>query len=237
LADNIKKFLFDTNDFGEDALRKKKAAAKTPVFSQAEMEASRQTGLEEGKIIGINETLNSQESHIRDILQQVVMAATRLEDNETQRLATFIDQATLISAQALTKIIPTLLNMLTVAQIDSFIRKVLAEQIRAQSLNIYIASEHKDAIETRLKQILQNMRRKINCEVHADSTLSNLQCRFEWTGGGAQWDPDHLSTTILNNIIAQMPDDIRQHMESSSETLDETIQTPHNESNSSGDAP
>jgi hypothetical protein len=228
LGDHAKKFLFDTNDFGEEALRKKIEAAKKPTFSQSDMEASRQTGFEEGKIIGINETLASQEAHIRDLLQQIVIAATRLEDNEATRNAHFIDQATLLATQALTRTIPTLLDYLAIEQLSRFIKTVLSENISTQNIVIFVSAQNKDHIEKRLKTMLQTMQRKINCVIEIDQNLNHMQCRFEWLGGGAQWSPDKTAHGLLGTIISHLPADLQNEVNTANhtETLDEkTINT------------
>jgi flagellar biosynthesis/type III secretory pathway protein FliH len=229
LGDNAKKFLFDTNDFGEEALRKKVEAAKKPIFSQSDMEASRQTGFEEGKIIGINETLASQEAHIRDLLQQIVIAASRLEEDEAKRNAHFIDQATLLATQALTRTIPTLLDYLALEQISRFIKNVLSENTTTQNIAIFVNAQNKEHIEKRLQNSLDAMPRKISCTIQTDANLNHMQCRFEWLGGGAQWSPDKTAHGLLGTIISHLPAHLQNEVNTvnPTETLDEPAITTH----------
>lgn len=234
LGENAKKFLFDTNDFSEEALRLKKEAARRPTFSQEEMAASHQTGFDEGKIAGINETLASQEAHIRDVLQQLVMATSRLEEGETARLATFIDQATLLSTQVMGKVLPALLEALSQEHIEGFIREVLSTHVQPRTLTLHVAPDNRDPIETRLQQFLESTHRKLSCEVLADAGLNGLQCRFEWTGGGAEWNPGQVAQAVLDAMTGQLPDNMKADA-TIPERLDGTGQTPHNDS--TGDAP
>jgi len=226
VGDNAKKFLFDINDFGEEALRKKREHARRPTFSQEEMEASRQTGFEQGRTAGIRETLASQEAQVRDILQQVVFAADRLEQGEAQRINSFIEQSTVLATQAITKLCPALLDVMAATQIDGFIRRVLAEQVKGQAITIHVAPEHVEQINTRLTETLVSMRRRATCNVVPDTTLNGLQCRFEWTGGGAEWDPGAAMNSLLETIISHLPEEMRAQ---ASATVDEQPQTPHND--------
>jgi flagellar assembly protein FliH len=237
LGDNAKKFLFDINDFGEDAIRKKREAARRPTFSQEEIQAARQTGFDEGKQTGIKETLASQESQIRDVMQQVVLAATRLEQEENKRIAAFIEQSALITAQALSKTVPALMDILALEQISGFMKHVLGEQISGQTITIHVAPLHYDQIKTRLEDMLKNMRRKTTCTIAPDNTLSGLQCRVEWTGGGAEWDPGRVANTLLETIISHLPAHLRSAAILPAESVDEASGTTHNETSSLGDVP
>ncbi len=223
-----KKFLFDINDFGEEALRKKREAARRPTFSQEEMEASRQTGFEQGRAAGIKETLGSQEAQIRDVLQQVVFAADRLEQGETERLATFINLSALMAAQAIARLCPALLDHFAADQVMHFIRDVLGRQIKGQAIVIHVAPEHAAYISARLDETLAGMHRKLACTVEPDAALDGLQCRFEWTGGGAQWDPAATLDDLLQTLRSHLPEDLRAQAAAG---VDETAQTPHNDAN------
>lgn len=237
LSDNAKKFLFDDNDFSEDALRRKREAARRPTFSQEQMEASRKAGYDEGRKAGIAETLNSQEAQIRDVLQQVVLAATRLESEESNRLATYINQSALVTAQALSRTVPALLDMLAQEQIAMFMKQVLTEQVRGQTLTVHVAPMHCESIKTRFQKMLEQMRRKTACVITEDPTLNGLQCRFEWTGGGADWDPRTVAESLLEKLVSHLPEHLRAAAILPPEGVDEAAQTAHNEPNSSGDVP
>lgn len=233
VSNSTKKFMFDINDFGEEALRKKREALRRPTFSQDEMEASRLTGYEQGHAAGLKEAINSQESQIRDLMQQIVIAADHLAQNENARLATFIDQATLLTAQALAKTAPALLDILSNEQIVAFVRNVFESQSKNQTLSIHVAPEREAEVKTRLEAIAKTMRRNGNWSIAADSTLNNLQCRIEWTGGGADWDPLVVSQTLLKTITAHLPESLQSLVTAG---MDEKPAKPHNEDNASGDA-
>jgi len=124
------KYFFDNNDFDEDAVRRKREALRRPTFSQEEMEASRQTGFAQGRAEGQRETMASLEARISELMQQVSNTAAVFMDNETQRLALFIDQSALLTAQILVKAMPVLLKTLALKQIEDFIPTRCARRLK-----------------------------------------------------------------------------------------------------------
>jgi flagellar biosynthesis/type III secretory pathway protein FliH len=237
LAGPTKKFLFDINDFDEAALRAKEVAARRPTFSQEEMEASRQTGHAQGKLEGLKEAIDSQESQIRDLCQQIVIATDKLAQEESDRMATFIDQSALIAVQALSKALPALLETLAIDQIASFVNNVLEEHSKHQTLNIFVAPVREDAVKKRLEAMAASMHRQQNWTIAGDAGLSDLQCRIEWTAGGAEWDPRTVSDALLAAIISHLPPHLRSQAEVQPDAIDDTAQKPHTDSTPSGEAP
>ncbi|MBU6235538.1 MAG: hypothetical protein KGQ41_06815 [Alphaproteobacteria bacterium] len=237
LGDNAKKFLFDNNDFSEEAQRRKREEARKPTFSAEQMEASKNAGFNEGRKAGIQETLDSQESQIRDTLQQVVMAAARLEAEENKRLATFINQSALVTAQALTHTMPALLQIMGATQIETFMQQVLSELAKGQALVIHVPPAHYDQISARYTALAEKLRRKGACTIVPDPSLTGLECRMDWTGGGAEWNPQAVATKLLETIIAHLPEELRPMAQLPSQTVDETQGTPHNEQILTGDVP
>lgn len=235
LTEPVKKFFFDLNDFDEEALRRKAAAARRPTFSQEEMEASRQTGYAAGRIDGMKEAIGSQEAQIRDLVQQMVMAADKIAADEADRMATFIDQAALVAVQALSKTLPTLLDLLAVDQISAFVNGVLEEQVKNQSLTICVSPEREETIRERLAAMAESKRRKQTWTVMSEPSLGPLQCRIEWTGGGAEWNPQAVATTLLQTIISHLPEHLRTQVFPADAQVDDTAQKTHTNEVPKGD--
>jgi flagellar assembly protein FliH len=229
VTDRAKKFFFDNNDFSDEALRKKLEAARKPTFSAEQMEASRKSGFEEGRKAGIQETLNSQEAQIRDALQQIVMATTHLEQEEEARRTHFIEQSALIAGNALARTLPVLLDHMAQEQILAFVKQVMDDHAKNQKLQIFLGPTHFEALEKRLKEIFERGKRKSNCAIHRDDTLGPLECRFEWTGGGAEWNPAPIAQSIIGAIAAHLPEHLRETFVTNPEGMDEPAQTPHTE--------
>lgn len=232
-----KKFLFDLNDFGEDAIRKKAEMARRPTFSQDEMAAAQQTGFDQGRVAGLQEAIGSQEAQLRDLCQQIVMTSDRLMADESDRMATFIDQAALIAVQALSKALPVLLNTLAVDQIAGFVNQVLEEQVKSQTIAIYVNPARETAVRERLEAASTAMRRKQSWSIESDPSLHDLQCRIEWTGGGGDWDPSQVANRLLDTITRHLPPEMQARaaagMAAPAATMDDPAQTPHTESNTS----
>lgn len=240
LVNNPKKFMFDLNDFDEAAIRRREAAARRPTFSQEEMAAARQTGFDEGRIAGMQEAVGSQEAQIRDLLNQVVAATDRLAQDEADRMATFIDQAALISVQALSKALPALLDAVAIEQIAAFVNGVLEEQVKSQTLTIYVAPAREPAVHDRLESTLARLRRRQSWAIAPDPAMGDLQCRMEWSGGGAEWDPQEVASRLLETITAHLPEHLRPLTAdtapgSTPQQVDAGTQTPHTDTKS-GDA-
>lgn len=237
LNGGTKKYFFDNNDFSEEALRRKREEARKPSFSSEQVEAARKAGYEEGKKAGIAETIDSQEAKIRDLLQQVVMAATRLEQDETARLATFIDQSALVTAQALVRIIPTLLDETSLDQISGFMKTVLTETSKKQPLVLHVPSVHHAELCDRYEKMASDMRRTGKCEIVADPALTATECRFEWAGGGAEWSPENVAGLLMARIREILPENMKDAVNSSAQGVDESGNSPHNDETSNGDMP
>jgi flagellar biosynthesis/type III secretory pathway protein FliH len=189
----------------------------------------------------LREAIDSQEAQIRDLCQQIVIATDKLAQDETDRMATFIDQAALITVQALSKVLPTLLDTLAVDQIAAFINQVLEENAKSQALNIFVSPAREAAVRERLESRAASMHRRANWTIAADAALSDLQCRMEWTAGGAEWDPQTVSDAVLSAITNHLPAHLRpQAAEPHSlapETVDVTPQNPHTDNANPGEAP
>ncbi|MCB1538588.1 MAG: hypothetical protein H6865_05705 [Rhodospirillales bacterium] len=224
-----KKFLFDLNDFDEEAIRAKAALARRPTFSQEELAAARESGFEEGRIAGLQEAINSQEAQIRDLVQQMVISAERLSTQEADRTATFIDQAALVAVQALVRTLPVLLDTLSVEQIANFTVGVLEGHVGHQSIVIHVPPVREQAVTERLHAMAANMRRKQDWTIQPDPKLHDLQCRIEWSGGGAQWDPNIVAARLLETIVGHLPDHLKPQVATPIEdaAMDEAPQTPH----------
>lgn len=233
VADPRKKFMFDINNFDEEALRKKREAARRPTFGQEEMEAARQTGFDAGRQAGMKEAIASQESQIRDVLQQIVLETERLGSQESERLATFTDQAAQLAAQMMGKALPALLQSMAVEQIALFIRGVVEEQSKKQDLVISVAPSRVEAVKARFDDMAASMRRTGTTTVEADPTMGDLQCHIEWSGGGANWDPQRVGDALMAAIEHYLPDHLKAAAPAA--TLDETAQTPHTDDSTAGD--
>lgn len=234
------KYLFDHNDFDEAAVRARIAAARRPTFSQDEMEASRQTGFAQGRAEGQREAMASLEAQLRELMQQVSHTAALFLDNETARLAAFIDQSSLITAQILVRTMPVLLQTLSLVQIENFVRDTLRTHVKKGKLIILVAPNYAEPIKERIKDLADTTPHLGDWTIDADPTLSAYQCRVEWSGGGAEWNPENVANIALQTIFDHLPDELKVHaMDGQSKAakqeqvhpeqlhVDDSVQTTH----------
>jgi|GEM_PF-2475604 len=230
------KYFFDNNDFDEEALRRKREALRKPTFSQEEMEASRQTGFAQGRQEGQRETMASLEARLSELLQQISHTAAIFLDNETARLSAFIDQSSLVTAQILIKVMPVLLQTLSLEQIENFVRETLRQHVKKGSLTILVAPEYADAVRDRLKNLPETTPHLGEWSIEADPSLSNYQSRVEWNGGGAEWNPENVATVALQTLFDHLPDHLKEQAvpkapavpgttETAPVSMDEPVQT------------
>jgi len=203
------KYFFDNNDFDEDAIRRKREALRKPTFSQEEMEASRQTGFAQGREEGQRETMASLEAQLRELLQQISHTAIVFLDNETERLATFIDQSSVMTAQILVRTMPVLLKVMAVEQIEGFIRETLKAHVKKGRLTIYVSPQYEQAVKDRLKTLPENTPHLADWDIASSPDLSAYQSRVEWSGGGAEWNPENVANVALQTIFDHLPDDLK----------------------------
>jgi flagellar biosynthesis/type III secretory pathway protein FliH len=225
MAISPQKYFFDNNDFDEEALRRKREALRKPTFSQEEMEASRQTGFAQGRAEGQRETMTSLEAQLRELMQQITAQAALFLDNENARLATFIDQATQITAQILVKVMPVLLKTLGLVEIERFVRDTLRTHVKKGRLIVLVPPQYEQAVKDRFAALPAAA--SDDWEIRPDPDLTSYQARVEWSGGGAEWNPEHVASVALQAIFDHLPDELK------AQTVDAPPQTEHT---SDGDA-
>jgi len=222
-------------------LRAKREALKRPTFSQEEMEASRQTGFAQGRAEGQRETMASLEAQLRELMQQVNQTAALFMDNENQRLAAFIDQSSLLTTQILVRTLRVLLKSMALEQIEDFVRSTLQAHVKRGALTILVSPEFETPISERVAALKATMPQASDWTVRADPALHNYESRVEWTGGGAEWDPEVVASSALETLLAHLPEHMRALAfetpasitpaldEMAQATVDETAQSPHTE--------
>lgn len=214
--------MFDINNFDEDAVaRKKREALLPPTFSQEQLDHARNTAHTLGYDEGFKAGLSTVESDIQALFQQMVAQLRGLEQAEMKRHDRFIDMASLLCAEALAKVLPLALEQTALAQIEQFIATTLREHMKRQGIIIFVSPENKERLEDKIPMLLATMPHKIECTIRENKALGKHECRIEWSGGGADWDPERTQNVILEAINSHIPAAIRNNHQAPAKTASE----------------
>lgn len=223
---DIKKFMFDLNDFDDDAIAKKQEEEENilPSFSEEELEAARAEGYQKGRIAGIDEERASLTQHIQNTMQSLVPNIQQLLAQEEQRSARFVDDSIALTHDALEKLFPQLHQKTHLDALKTYLKQTLTEQYKWTKLIISVHPDTEKEIANYIAQSFatENSEIRIIVQSGADTPLGHAH--IQWDHGGALWTPLKLQEAVLENLISFLPDDYKPEENSEDATQKEIIQ-------------
>ena len=207
-APKPKKFFFDLNDFDEEAMARKRIELMNlpPTFSVEQIETARDESRALGREEGRAEAMQTIERQTADSLQALVQTAERLSKAEEQRLLKMTEQATALTYQVLSRLLPELLAGFGAAQIVTFIRETVRANLKAGSLTINLHPDQKERVWEKLSALSDAYPFLSDLTLKGEAGLNPNECRVAWTQGGADWDPDRIAQEMLEVFKTHLPD-------------------------------
>lgn len=210
-----KKYLFDLNNFDEDAEElKRKKEPPVPTFSLEDMESARRQSFDKGKEEGARIAKESIEQRTEILVQSIAQNLTALDAQEEKRNTRFVDDSVLMVYKALQASLPALMHEAAENEIKQALATFFAASNRAAQYKLFIHPDMKDAIGKYVSMLHSNL------TLETDASLPATGARVEWAAGGADWAPEKAGQAVL--------DIIRPFIKDKSELLDDSAKKTHN---------
>ena len=195
------KFLFHMHIFDEDHIEEEEELPPPPppTFSEAELEAAKQSGYETGKKEGLDEATNkertSRSALITAVLQKIGDETSILFEQEQLRAELYEREATALCISVFEKILPAYQKQFGFEELKTNISTVLQKQQNQREISIHVHPDNAKGVEKLLSE-LTNKGFKVVFSVQGDETLSESACSMSWHNGGANLNPDILAEEI-----------------------------------------
>jgi hypothetical protein len=204
---DLKKFLFDLNDFDEEAVAKKLAEEEPPLpsFSEEELEQEKAEAFQKGRLNGIDEERNNILEKTHNTLTDFPRALNDLLAQETQRQEQFINDSIAMTLDALKKSFPNIYDLSHVNDLKTALTKYLKHEIDGNSLLITVNEELRKPIEEHIQQLGVDNADKI--QVKGAKDLASGHMNIKWDHGGAIWSPTNIHEKIIDILQTNIGED------------------------------
>ncbi|HZB91872.1 MAG TPA: hypothetical protein VE397_10550 [Stellaceae bacterium] len=195
------KFLFDQSFDQQDAParsapRRPPPPPPEPTFSQAELEAARQAGLDEGRATALAEAAAAAETRTAEAAAKLasgieeLLAARQGYADAAQR------QACTTLGIALRKAVPALSRKAPLVEIEALLADCLREAFDEPRVVLRVADGAFESVQQRLAALTAAAGYAGKVVLLADETLGPGDARVEWAEGGAERDQRRLMGDI-----------------------------------------
>ena len=204
--DQAKKFLFDQNNFNDDFVEEE----PEPTYSQAELAAEKQKGIEEGRASAFQEAKESREQALLGLMGNMVGIFNTFLTQEDERAALYEKESLKLTLETIKILFPELNKRHGVAEIQGLIEESLKNKKIESDIKIEVA-------ETALKDIESYFDKHIKPQLHTNADIiitarpgfGLSDCSISWDDGGADRKASIISAKILDKLqrpLADMPE-------------------------------
>lgn len=213
---NVKarKFLFDRNNFDddvEDEVVTEELPPPPPTYSEAELEAARKRGYEDGKRDGIAEATASRERFVSGILEAISKSFTALFDEEKNRNDLYENEAVHLARAIFRKLFPALNEKHGLDEVRTVIGHVLADSRDKPEIIVDVHPDYVADIESHISGIMQHWHGIGTCTVSGNPALGPGDCRMQWASGGAHRTAARLAGEIEKELDQVLADKAALH--------------------------
>jgi len=191
----LKKFLFDTNDFSNEALE-----SATNAYSEEQFILAQEQSFTKGREQGIQETKKQQEEKIGNLLQRALTSIDALIAIENKRDVAKKIQAIDLSMMVIKKVLPTLAKDKSLDEIEKTIKEKIITKKDEPIINICVPEEHLEQITKRINEVISNNNYSSQININADKTLASTDCRIKWADGSIEKDFEDLIMNIEKEL-------------------------------------
>lgn len=176
---DVKKFLFDTHDFGE-------AKLKANVYSEEQLRQAQEQAFALGKAEGIQETRQQQEEHITTILNKALNLSEALSQAENRREAEKLIESITLTMRVLRKLLPKFAAQYSLHEIEQVILQEVSARKDEPRIAVTVPAVHLEALKARIDAVTIEKGYAGKVILLADDMLAQTDCRVEWADGGAE---------------------------------------------------
>lgn len=207
---DMKKFMFDTNDFD----RSKVPDNDRPVYSENQMAAAKAQSHAQGKKEGLGEAGASQEEQIIALLGKISGMAEQMIAAEERREIERMMDATRVAMRVMHKMLPAFAREHALHEIETVILQSLEVRKDEPRIAIMVSGEHLEQLKSRLDALALEKGYAGKLILIADDHLGPGDCRVEWADGGAE--------RLYDRLIMQIESEFTKAMAAMQATLNET---------------
>lgn len=188
---DVKKFLFDTNDFDSDA-----HAGRVQTYTEEELAAAQEQSFTQGKTSGQDETQQALDGQISRLLGTISDSIVDIAAKEEQRDIALMTETIQTTLKVVRKVLPDLAQKNALSEIEHVILSSLEARRDEPRIAVTIPTQHLEALKGRIDPIAAERGYMGKIILIADDGLAATDCRVEWADGGAE--------KLYDNIVAQI---------------------------------
>lgn len=178
----MKKFLFDTNDFDKTAPAEKPAAS----YSEEQLVLAKTQAYAQGKQDAAAEARAAQEVQTQKTLEQLLAHLERLIAAEDRREIENMAAATKLAMRVTHKLLPQMAERFSLPEIERVILASLDVRKDEQRIAVMLPVQHMEALKERIDSLALERGFAGKLILIADDNLGPSDCRVEWADGGAE---------------------------------------------------
>lgn len=211
MTDEPNKYLFDLYNF--DNPNAKPAGVEEEedlpvVYSEEELEAAKATAYNEGKEKALQESQESREQYISQVLKTLTNSFDVLMQEEKNRYQIFEQEAVLVCLAAIEAALPTLYDKYGAEELSKFILETLSSHENTLDIEIFLnpdeVNEIKDILTQKVPHLLNSLSITGLDDIHTNS------CRINWKNGGAIKDSNALIQEICDKLRSPLAEEIEK---------------------------
>lgn len=178
----MKKFLFDTNDFDKPPVIEEPAIS----YSEDQLMMAKTQAYAQGKNEAANEARTSQETHTHRLLEQLIAQVAQLVAAEDRREIESMAAATKLAMRVTHKLLPQFSERFSLEEIERVLLASLDVRKDEQRIAVMVPAQHLEALKGRIDRLALERGFAGKLILVADDTLGPSDCRVEWADGGAE---------------------------------------------------
>ncbi len=192
---DMKKFLFDTNDFNS-----MKSKVDIEIYTEEQMVQARAKSFELGRVEGLKDARLLQEERLAELLQKALGIVDKLAQEEERREVEKCIGATKLAIRIAHKLVPKFAVQYALPEIESVVIEAVEARQDEPRIAVIVPSEHLDALKIRMDALALEKGYAGKVILLADDSLLSTDCRVEWADGGMERLYERLFTQIENEF-------------------------------------
>lgn len=207
-GENMKKFLFDTNDF--DKQPEPEPVAVT--YSEEQLLLAKNQSYAQGRAEGAAEAQAAQEKRLADLVENMIGMIEQLIAAEERREIENMMQATRLALRVTHKLLPQFAQKAALEEIERVIIENLDVRKDEPRIAVTVPTQHLDALKARADELALQRGFAGKLILIADDAMGLSDCRVEWADGGAE--------RLYERLFAQIEGEFAKSFAAMKTTLD-----------------
>lgn len=202
----MRKFLFDRNDFNDDAPEEQQEnlPPPPPVFSEAELEAARAESYAQGKKDGLREAESSREKAVASLVAAIERKTATLFSSENARIRQYEAEAVMLARSIFTTLFPVLNGKHGLDEIMHVIDETISNNRTRPEIVIEVHPDFALPVSTALDPVSHSSALRVS----GNPLMEVGECLLTWNDGGASRRPQRIAGQIenlLKEVLADRP--------------------------------